>query len=118
MAVAAAANGSVAVTMLTLSMGNLSLGNSGTLSVAPDATLAANTAYTLTMGTTSVGSNATLSVANNGSGTGTVVLGPLTGDGTTSLHKAGAGVLLLNAANPSYYGAAHGQCRPRATGQQ
>ena len=104
LAVALAANSSVAVAMPTLSMGNLSLGDSGTLSVAPDATLSANTAYTLTMGTTSVGSNATLSVANNGSGTGTVVLGALSGDATTSLRKTGAGVLALSVANPNFQG--------------
>jgi autotransporter-associated beta strand protein len=82
-------------------LGNLSVAGSNTLFVT-GASTAADTAYSLTLGCVSLAGNPTFDVANNGTGTGTLVLGAL-GDGGTArtITKADAGTLTLAAAATS-----------------
>ena len=82
-------------------LGNLSATGSNTLFVT-GASTAANTAYSLTLGSVSLSGSPTFDVANNGTGTGTLVLGAL-GDGGTActITETDSGALTLAAAATS-----------------
>ena len=67
--------GSTAATIGSLTVGSQTLSVTGSSS-------GTNAAYTLTTGAVTVNGNPTFDVAKNGSGTGTLLLGSLAGDGT------------------------------------
>jgi autotransporter-associated beta strand protein len=78
-------------------MGNLTSTQSHTLQVTGGST-GANQPYTLTLGGVNLDGNPTFNVANNGTGTGTLVLGALGGGGAArTITKGGAGTLSLGA---------------------
>jgi fibronectin-binding autotransporter adhesin len=84
----------------TVTMGPLTVaaGAPSVLNVIPaTATVAVNQAYTLVLGEATLGGAVTLNVANNGSGTGTLVLGPLNDAGAAkSIAFGGPGNVILN----------------------
>ncbi|HOD80667.1 MAG: Autotransporter-associated beta strand repeat protein [Planctomycetes bacterium ADurb.Bin126] len=85
------------------SMGNLAMGSGATLSLAAAGGSAADIDYSLTLGATSLAGPAAFAVANNGTGTGTLELGAVSGGAAASLTKNGPGTLVLSGAN-SYQG--------------
>lgn len=88
---------------ITHTLGALSIGNSQ-LTVRAGDNVAANTAFGVTFGATKLTGAANLDVRNNGTATGTLTLGNVTGAG--SLTKSGAGTLTLGDAG-TYTGATH-----------
>src|SRR5438045_3720909 len=80
-----------------VTMGAMSMGVGRTLTVGAEAGTPANLAYGLTFGATTLNGAATFAVANNGTGTGTVTLGPVGGAGG-SITKTGPGTLALTGA--------------------
>jgi autotransporter-associated beta strand protein len=95
----------VATNVTTFTMGALTMGGTGsTLSVAADTGSLANSPYTLNLGATKLSGANTFNVANNGTGTGTLVLGALNDQGTAAtvnVNTAGAGTLALGTAAAS-----------------
>ncbi len=85
---------------ITQTLGALSIGNR-VLSVAAGSNVAANSAYGLGFGGTTLSDTATFNIGNNGTGTGTLLLGTVSGVG--GLIKSGNGTLSLSGAN-SYSG--------------
>jgi autotransporter-associated beta strand protein len=84
----------------TATVPSLTVGNGASLTVQADTGTAANTAYGLTVsGATSLsGGTNTFTVNNNGTGTGTLTLNGVV-SGSSALTKAGAGTLVMKAAN-------------------
>ena len=84
--------------------GALTLGNSSSLNVNATAASPTNGAYNLLFGTTTLNGVGTLNVSNNGSGSGTVILGAINdGSPSGSLIKSGPGTLVITGAS-SYSG--------------
>lgn len=82
--------------------GSLSIG-ANKLSVTGGST-GANAPYRLNLGTTSISGNATFDVANNGTGSGTLVLGTVDDGGNGfGIIKAGNGILALTGVNGNTY---------------
>jgi len=81
----------------TITMGALTVNAGGILNVVPGTGSPANQAYGLNFGGTTLNGAATFGVVNNGTGTGTLMLGTVGGAG--SLTKTGTGSLVLNNAN-------------------
>jgi autotransporter-associated beta strand protein len=76
------------------SLGNLTMGTGATLRLSPETGSPTNEAYSLRLGTTTLAGPATFEVANNGTATGTLVLGEIHG-AAGSLTKTGDGTLVL-----------------------
>jgi autotransporter-associated beta strand protein len=76
------------------SLGNLTMGTGATLRLSPETGSPVNEAYRLRLGTTTLAGPATFEVANNGTATGTLVLGEIHG-AAGSLTKTGDGTLVL-----------------------
>jgi hypothetical protein len=90
--VPAGASPTIALAAVAVNVGTFApQAGTSTLNVAADALLAANTPYRLTFGGANLAGSTTVNVANNGTGTGTVTLGTVSGPG--SLTKTGAGLL-------------------------
>jgi len=90
-----AAIGNPSVTT-SVTMGTLSMGAGATLSVGPYTGSAANANYSLTLGPTALAGDAVFNVSNNGTGSGTLILGQTSGG--RDLGKGGDGTLVLTAA--------------------
>jgi fibronectin-binding autotransporter adhesin len=86
----------------TITQGTLTMGVGSTLNVGAEPGSPTNLAYGLTFGATTLNGATTFAVANNGTGTGTLTLGPVGGVG--SLTKTGSGTLLLT--DPGAYAGA------------
>jgi autotransporter-associated beta strand protein len=78
-------------------VGNLSLGAGATLSVTRSGSFAPNAAYSITAGPLAVAGSATLNVADDGSGQGTLSVGPLSGSGSLTVNGPGTLVLTSSA---------------------
>ena len=76
-------------------VGNLTLNAGSTLIVTRSGSATPNSAYSITAGTTTLAGSVTINVSNNGSGLGTLSLGPLSGSGNLTL--GGPGALYLSA---------------------
>lgn len=92
----------VAPNVSAFTMGGLTVGAGSTLNVQTTPGPTTDVPYTLTFGNTTLPGTGTLNVLNNGTGTGTVVLGAV-GGASGSLVKTGAGTLVLAAASGNTY---------------
>jgi autotransporter-associated beta strand protein len=83
----------------TITLGALTFGAGSNLSVAAETGTPANLAYGLTFaGATALSGTNQITVANNGTGTGTLTLGGVV-SGSSALTTAGAGKIVMTAAN-------------------
>lgn len=91
--VAAGTPGTLEARAAATTLGTLAMASGATLNATPSALLLAHAAYGVTLGATALAGPATFGIDNNGTGVGTLTLGPVSGAGP--LTKNGNGVLIL-----------------------